>query len=349
MTLRAADNALSLGKLPSELLGALIGSLGARDGDVIIGPGIGRDAAAVRIGNEILVLKTDPITFASSGAGRYLINVNANDLACLGATPSWMLVTAMFPLGTTQADVAASFDDLSVAAAERGISLVGGHTEITSAVTRPVLVGMLAGLAAESRFLPPGGARAGDLLVLSRPVAVEGTALLAGEQRQLLTGLLGEELVDQAERLLTHPGISVSHDARLVLDAMPVHALHDPTEGGIATGAREIAAASGLAIELNGDAIPILSETAAIAAALELDPLGMLASGSLLLACDPADAEQALSIWRDSGAQPAIVGRFVEPERGHTLLSHDECRELPEFHLDEVSRVLREIESSSVD
>jgi hydrogenase maturation factor len=349
MTLRAADNALSLGKLPSELLGALIGSLGARDGDVIIGPGIGRDAAAVRIGNEILVLKTDPITFATSGAGRYLINVNANDLACLGATPRWMLVTAMFPLGTTQSDVAASFNDLSIAAAERGISLVGGHTEITSAVTRPVLVGMLAGLAPDARFLPPGGARAGDLLVLSRPVAVEGTALLAGEQRQLLTGLLGEELVDQAERLLTQPGISVSHDARLVLDTMPVHALHDPTEGGIATGAREIAAASGLAIELNGDAIPILPETAAVAAALELDPLGMLASGSLLLACDPDDAEQALSIWRDSGAQPAIVGRFVEPERGHALLSHGERRELPEFHLDEVSRVLRAIESSSVD
>jgi hydrogenase maturation factor len=345
MTLRAADNALSMGKLPGALLGALIGALGKDDESIIVGPGIGRDAAAVRIGESVLVLKTDPITFASSDAGRYLINVNANDLACLGATPKWMLVTAMFPLGATQNEVTETFSDLSAAAAERGITLVGGHTEITTAVTRPVLVGMLAGIADQATFLPPGGAKAGDVLLLSRPIALEGTALLASEQRQLLTALVGADVVEQAERFLDRPGISVSRDAERALAAAPVHALHDPTEGGIAMGAREIAEASGLAIELDGDAVPVMLETAAIATALDLDPLGMLASGSLLLACDPADAECVLETWRTHGAEPAVVGRFVDRARGHALRVNDERRPLPEFHLDEVSRALRALSS----
>lgn len=345
MAIRAADDALGLGKLPGEVLGALIGTLSVSDESIIVGPGIGRDAAAVRVGDAILVLKTDPITFASSGAGRYLINVNANDLACLGATPKWMLVTAMFPLGTTHDEVAETFADLSEAAGERGITLVGGHTEITSAVTRPVLVGMLAGVATESSFLRPGGAQAGDVLLLSRPIALEGTALLAAEQHQLLAGLVGAEVVARAERLLERPGISVSGDAELALGAIAVHALHDPTEGGIAMGAREIAEASELSIELDGDAVPILSETRAIAAALDLDELGMLASGSLLLACTPSDADSLLAVWRAQGTEPAVVGRFVEQDRGHALLRGGERGELPVFHLDEVSRALREFRS----
>jgi hydrogenase maturation factor len=124
-----------------------------------------------------------------------------------------------------------------------------------------------------------------------------------------------------------------------------VHALHDPTEGGIAMGAREIAEASGLAIELDGGAVPVMLETAAIATTLDLDPLGMLASGSLLLACEPADAECVLETWRRHGAEPAVVGRFVEHDRGHALLVNDERRPLPEFHLDEVSRALRALSS----
>lgn len=345
MAIRTTDDALSMGKLPGELLGALLGTLGASDESIIVGPGIGRDAAAVRVGDTILVLKTDPITFASAGAGRYLINVNANDLACLGATPRWMLVTAMFPLGTTHEEVAETFRDLGAAAAERDITLVGGHTEITPGVNRPILVGMLAGVASESSFLHPGGACAGDVLVLSRPIAIEGTALLASEQPEILSGLVGRAIVAQAEQLLDLPGISVSREAGTALATIPVHALHDPTEGGIAMGAREIAEASNLAIELDRNAIPVLEETRAVAEALGLDPLGMLASGSLLLACDPGDAERLLANWRKHGAEPAIVGRFVEQSLGHTLLVDGERQPLPEFHLDEVSRALRELSS----
>lgn len=339
MPSHVSDTVLGLGKLPGELLGTLLGSLGSSS-DVLVGPGIGRDAAAVRIGDQILVLKTDPITFATSGAGKYLINVNANDLACLGATPRWMLVTAMFPEGTTQDEVAASFSDLATAANERGITLVGGHTEITTSVTRPVLVGMLAGIATDKTFLHPGGAKLGDQLILSRPIAIEGTALLASELPDTLTRLAGAEIVRQAAALIDSPGISVAADAEVTLATGVVHALHDPTEGGVAMGAREIAEASGLAIELDRDAVPLLPETIIFAESLALDPLGMLASGSLLIACAAEQTSAVLHALRDSGSSPAIIGRFVNAASGHSMIVGAERTALPEFQCDEVSRAL---------
>src|SRR3954452_19229076 len=153
---------LDAGKIPGDLLGRLLGGIKTDDSDLIVGPGIGRDAAAIRIGNEILVLKTDPITFASEGAARYLVNINANDLACLGATPRWMLVTALFPIGTARTEIKQTFAELSNATQERGISLVGGHTEVTPGIDRPILIGMLSGIASHARFLMPGRATTGD-------------------------------------------------------------------------------------------------------------------------------------------------------------------------------------------
>src|SRR6478609_3341743 len=177
---------LDAGKIPGDLLGRLLGGIRNDDSDLIVGPGVGRDAAAVRIGNDILVLKTDPITFASESAARYLVNVNANDLACLGATPRWMLVTALFPVGTARTQIKQTFADLTVATQERGISLVGGHTEVTPGIDRPILIGMLSGIASNERFLKPGMAKTGDVLILSKPLAIEGTAILAAERRDFL-------------------------------------------------------------------------------------------------------------------------------------------------------------------
>jgi hydrogenase maturation factor len=338
---QTAVDQLHIGKLPGALLGQLIGGLGINDPSVIVGPGIGRDAAAVRIGDAILVLKTDPITFASTGAARYLLNINANDLACLGATPKWMLVTAMFPLGTTRHDVQATFAELAEVSRELNISLVGGHTEITPAVNQPVLVGMLTGVAQESELLPPGGAQSGDLLVLSQPMAIEGTALLASELGDQLADSVAPDVIHRAKGLLERPGLSVGREARLARQTVQIHAMHDPTEGGIAMGAREIAEASGLAAELYLDRIPVFPETRIIADALGLNPIGMLASGSLLVACAKPDARRLVDAWQEQGAQPAIIGRLHDAELGHTLIEGMETRELPVFNFDEVSRALR--------
>jgi hydrogenase expression/formation protein HypE len=336
------EGSLDAGKVPGELLGRLLGGIKSDDPDLIVGPGIGRDAAAVRIGDEILVLKTDPITFASEGAARYLVNINANDLACLGATPRWMLVTALFPVGTARSQIKRTFAELSVATQERGISLVGGHTEVTPGIERPILIGMLSGIASNERFLKPGMAKTGDVLILSKPLAIEGTALLAAERRAFLEQSVGFDIVERAAEFLYSPGLSVAPDADIALATGGVRALHDPTEGGIAMGVREIAEASGLGVELNRDAIVFYPETAAIADACGIDPIGMLASGSLLIAAAPQRETDLLVALRSEGHAAARIGKLTAPGSGYWILSGDECLPLPTFVQDEVSRFLLE-------
>src|SRR5438552_3040052 len=147
---------LPVGKLPGDLLGRLLAEYATSDPTVVVGPGIGGDAAAISVGGATIVVKSDPITFTGQNPERYLVDVNANDLACLGATPRWLMVTALLPEGkTTAAQVEAHFRELGEICRERRISLVGGHTEITLGLDRPILVGVLIGEVSRQGLLKP--------------------------------------------------------------------------------------------------------------------------------------------------------------------------------------------------
>ena len=202
---------LDAGKIPGELLDDLLSEHTVADPSVVVGPGVGFDAAAVDVGDSLLVVKTDPITFARERAPHYLVNVNANDLACMGATPRWLLVTALLPLGQTTADsVGDLFTELRSTCIARNISLIGGHTEIIEGLNRPILVGSLLGTASREELIQPGQARPGDRVLLTRPIAIEGTALLANELGEKLLGRLTADQLERCAALLDDPGISDS-------------------------------------------------------------------------------------------------------------------------------------------
>jgi hydrogenase expression/formation protein HypE len=336
------DAGLPVGKLPAELLGRLLATYATSDPTVIVGPGVGGDAAAIDLGGTTLVVKSDPITFATESPARYLVDVNANDLACLGATPRWMMVTALFPPGTTEQLVESHFRELRDACLQRSISLVGGHTEVTFGLDRPILVGVLIGKAENGRLLRPGGARPGDQLLLTGAIALEGTALVARELGAHLSSAVDPLTVERAANLLFDPGISVVAEAIALLEAGGVTALHDPTEGGLATGVRELALAAGCGATIDRDAVPILSETAAIAGALGLDPLGMLASGSLLVAVDAGAVERLISFSRARGFQLTPIGEVTDRVGRFTLRAKGIEQELPVYGSDEITRVLGE-------
>lgn len=337
-----SDQPLPIGKLPAELLGRLLSGSVSRDPSVLVGPALGVDAAAIAIGGEALVVKSDPITFAVERAPYYLVNINANDLACLGATPRWLLVTALLPFGaTTAASVEKLFGELLGACAQRSIELVGGHTEITAGLDRPLLIGQMLGTAAPDRLIRPGQARPGDRLLVSRPIALEGTALLAHELRDDLSRMLGPDVVERAARLLDDPGISVVEHAQTLHATGWVSALHDPTEGGLATGITEIAAASRLGAFVSEAAIPIYAETKAIATALGLNPFGMLASGTLLAAIKPAGMADVEAACHAAEIPFAWIGKLVAAEHGCRIrLEAGGERELRTFATDEASRAL---------
>ena len=333
---------LPAGKLPGWLLRKVLpGS--PRDPDILVGPGLGRDAAAVAVGDRVIVAKNDPITFASEGGATHLVEVNANDVACMGATPRWLLVTALLPHGITPADVLNQFAELRETCRYRSIELIGGHTEIVPGLARPILVGMMLGDASPRELLRPGLAQPGDVLLLTKGLAIEGTALLARERADELRELIGDESLAAAARLMDHPGISVVAEAEIARRSGEVTALHDPTEGGMASAVRELAIVSGAGVEIDADAVPILAETRAVAEALGIDPLGMLASGSLLIATRPEGVKRIVRDIEAAGISVSVVGRLTHDPQQASLISDGNRQPLPDFAVDEVARLLSQV------
>lgn len=324
-----------------DLLGELLSKYAFDDERVIVGPGVGRDAAVLDFGGSNLVVKSDPITFATGDSAIYLVSVNANDLACLGATPRWLMVTALLPEGqTTVSTVKSLFSDLVEACERHDITLIGGHTEITAGLDRVILIGTMLGEAQPAGLLQPGGGRPGDRLIITSPIVVEGTALLARECRSELSKWFDESFLDKAASLLVDPGISIVDHARRLQMTGGVTALHDPTEGGLASGLREIAVASGCGVVINRDLIPVRPDTELICARLGIDPLGLLASGSLLAAVSPEKVPEVLQLQMPDGGHPVVIGKLTAPERGFTMINGSEAQPLPSFPTDEYARFL---------
>lgn len=333
---------LPAGKLPGNMLQRLIQQYRTPpDRTVLVNAAYGFDAAAIAVGAETLIIKSDPITFATANAARYLVAVNANDIACMGGIPRWMTVVGLLPENTTTPEsVEQLFSDLRDACITEGITLIGGHTEITIGLDRPLLIGTLIGEPGTTGLLEPGHASAGDELYVTKSIALEGSALLASELSSTLRPALGDDVVERAASLLERPGISVTRDARLALDTGLVTALHDPTEGGLATAIHEIAEASGLGARIDGELVPVMPETRAIAGYLGIDPLGLLSSGALLIAAKPGSGGKLTDAFAGSGIPIAMVGILTNPEDNCTIERRGSVTDLPRYDSDELARAL---------
>lgn len=311
------EKPLPLGKLPPQLLARLLARAPLDDPSVIIGPGIGMDCAVVEHGDEYLVLKSDPITFVSDALGEYLVQVNANDLATTGAVPRWLLVTLLLPEGaTTPARAQALMDEIHDAARALGIAVVGGHTEITHGLNRPVAVGALIGTVPREGLITPRGARPGDRILLTKGVPIEGTAILAREFPEALRGVLSEAELERARGFLREPGIGVLRDARIALEAGRVTAMHDPTEGGLAGALWELAEASGRRLSVAPARVPVPALAARICAVFGIDPLQTIASGALLLTVRREDTAAVIAALERAGLPCADIGEVLEGPAG---------------------------------
>lgn len=336
-----AEPILPVGKLDATLLAKLLAGQPLQDERVVVGPRVGEDVAVIDMGDRYLLAKSDPITFATDEIGWYAVNVNANDIATAGAAPKWFLATLLLPEGqTTPALVADLFGQLDSACRELGVTLVGGHTEVTYGLTRPILAGQMLGEVAKDRLVTTAGAQVGDEIVLTKGVAVEGTSLLAREKFEALRAAgIEPGLLERAQGFLHNPGLSVVREALVAVEAVAVHAMHDPTEGGLATGLHEIADAAGVGLRIERERIAILPECAALCAPFGLDPLGLIASGALLIAVSPSETEALLTALHAAGIAAAAIGQVCEPEAGRVLVEGGRERPLPRFDQDEIGRV----------
>ena len=334
------DEPLSAGKLDPLFLEELIGSL-RQDERVIVGPKIGEDAAVVDFGKTCLVIKTDPITFTSENIGWYVVNINANDVACMGATPRWLLLTTLLPERKTSKKLVKDiFRQLICACEELGISLIGGHTEITPKVSCPILIGQMIGEVTKERLIKGSGARVGDVVLLTKGIAIEGTSVIYQEKKEELKEKLPDRIVGRIKNFLHNPGISVVKDALLASRSVRVHSMHDPTEGGLRTGLWELAHASKVGLRIDKHKIPILKETEMLCKLYGLDPLRLLASGALILTLPPEEAERLRQIYEQNDISCSIIGEVVPRKEGIKLIEEGKEYNLLFEYKDEISKIL---------
>ena len=332
---------LPVGKLDPEFLEFLFAGHHIDDPTVIIGPKVGEDAAVIDLGDSYLVAKTDPITFATDEIGWYLVCVNGNDIATMGVRPRWLLVTILLPEGkTTESLVKDIFSQILAACKQFDITLCGGHTEITHGLDRPIAVGQMLGQVAKDKLITNSGAQIGDDILLTKGVAVEATSLIAREcEDTLLSRNYSPQYIERAKQFLKEPGISVLKEAMIASGVGGVHAMHDPTEGGLATGLHEMARCSEVGMVVWPEKIHIFPECRDLCREFGIDPVGVIASGGLLVAAHQSRSQEIVDALAANGVHCSIIGRVTEAEAGLLFEAENGKYPIPIFAIDEITKI----------
>ena len=332
-----SNTTLPSGKLPAALLRELLHTDTPPPPELLLPPRPGEDAGVIALGGGALVVAGDPVTMTGADVGAHAVLVNANDIAVLGVRPRWFLSTILLPEGIGEDDIRALFSGMRATLKRNDILLVGGHIEITGSVRQTVVSGHILGFAEDGNFLRTADVKTSDAILQIGPAPVEAAAVLANEVTATKSEI-APELWQAALSALETPGILVV-EAALRATALGAHALHDPTEGGLSAGLHEMAEASSVALELDGDAILWFEPGTTLCAALGADPWGALSSGALLAAFPVTRAEAACKTLTEEGFATAIIARAgvgsgVRFGNGH---------ELPRYERDEVLRILEKL------
>jgi hydrogenase expression/formation protein HypE len=303
------------GKIPIDILqNTVFKHLGANRKEVTLGPATGVDGAILEIGGKSVIVSMDPITGAVERIGWEAININANDVATFGVEPAFFFSCIMLPENADSQIVEAISAQMGDAAKELGIAIVGGHCESTPGLTYPIVVGCIMGLTEKGKYVTTAGAKAGDKLILTKSAGIEGTAILASDRQTELSKVLHPSVIESAKAFFSQ--ISVVKDALTAYHAGGVHAMHDPTEGGILNGVHEMADAANLGIKVFEDKIVVEPETAKICRYFEIDPLQLISSGALLIAAQAESTDKIIAALQEQHIYASVIGEFsVNPNK----------------------------------
>ena len=313
---------LRSGKVPPETLEKhVFPYLGSGDSDIIHGPGIGRDAALIRIGRQVAVATTDPITGTVHKIGSYVIHICANDVATFGIRPRWFLATILLPENANTQMLEDIMASMHTTAKTLNVAIIGGHTEVTPGLGRPIIIGFMLGIAEDEGYVTSSNAQPDNSLILTKGVAIEGTAILASERANDLRQKLAENVIERAQLFINQ--LSVVPEAMEAMKTGAVTAMHDPTEGGVANGIHEMADASGVGFIVDRGALMVHEETRHICQALEIDPLNLIASGAMIIAVDRTKANSVIDVLQKAGISATTIGRLVRDPKIRNIIEPD--------------------------
>jgi hydrogenase maturation factor len=197
---------------------------------------------------------------------------------------------------------------------------------------------MLAGTVAKNRLIDKRDIKPGDNVLLTKAVSVEGTAIIAREFGDRL-GELGmtESDIETCKKFLF--SISILEEAQIARNCAGVSAMHDITEGGLATALMELSIAGEHRIKINMDHIPIFEQTEKICTLLGINPMGLIGSGSLLICSRKNETQTVMDNISDAGINITCIGEVMEPGRGIEAVNKSGPVTWPNFEVDELTRL----------
>lgn len=299
---------METGKVPNSILEKIIlNKIQKNRSEVILRPKIGEDCSAVEFGDYACVLSSDPITGTAMEIGRLAVHISCNDIASCGVEPLGLLVTILCPAGTTEQELEMIMDQITGTAASINVDILGGHTEITTAVNRFVITCTAVGRCLKEKLLTTSGAKKGDSLVLTKHAGLEGASIIAHEKERELIKVLGNEAVNKAKTYME--SLSVVRDG-LVAAQFGVNAMHDVTEGGILGAVWEMCEASDNGVEVYIDQIPVALSTRQICEYYNINPYKLISSGCMLISSE--DGEGLVRYLKAAGIAATVIGRLNE-------------------------------------
>jgi hydrogenase expression/formation protein HypE len=333
---------LPVGKLDISFLSDLLESYTTTDESVAIGARVGEDAAVLDMGDRFLVAKTNPITFATDEIGWYVVNVCVNNMVVRGVRPRWMLNCILLPEDkTTPQMVEEIFRQIYEASRQVGVLIIGGHTEVTYGLDRPIVTGFLIGEIDREHLIATGGAKVGDTIMVTKALGVEGTAIIAREMADdLIQKGCSVDFIERAQNFLYDPGIGVFQDALTAAETGLIHCMTDATEGGLATALHEMAEAAEVGVLVEAENVPVLPETAQICAEYGIDPMGLIASGMLIMTAAPDSVGEIRRRMLKINIDCTPIGTVTARSAGCRLSKAGVESDLPYYATDELTRVL---------
>lgn len=312
---------MQIGKLDSKLLQDIVfRHLTFRRPEVLTRPGIGEDCAVVDFGEYDCVLSTDPITAAASDIGRLAMHISCNDIASNGIEPLAIMLAILLPPEITEAEIEEIMRQAGEVSEALGVEIVGGHTEITSAVNKPVVISTALGRAPKGGLEAGRGIIPGDWIVMTKQAGLEGTCIIASERESELSALLSQQELAEAKAMMEQ--ISVVREG-VIAGRIGISDMHDITEGGILGAVWEVCEKADCGAEVWMDRIPVSPVTKQICAHYGMDWMRLISSGSMLMVV-PEDQLETLQRELEEAAIPvSVIGQIHEADRGRILISED--------------------------
>lgn len=317
---------MKIGKLTNEQLSKLVLSrLPALSSSTVVGSDIGADCAWIDLGDQMMVISSDPVTAGGMESGTLTVHVSCNDIAACGVKPTGILIDIIAPPSCSEEDISRIVEDASREAGKIGVDIVGGHTEVSESVNTFIVISTAFGIVGKDHPVPLGHAKEGDSLIITKTCGIEGSYIAATEHVSKLSSMSSEMLArvkDYVKLISVVPeGVaagSISSSSGEVNERgykyCAANLLHDVTEGGVLGAAYEMAHISNLGITVDERLIPITSETSTICDILNINPFRLISSGSMLIASGEPD--RILKALEDEGIRACVIGKFTSKAEG---------------------------------